>query len=76
MAGGGDGDDDASVGGAGLVGGVVYSGLGLALAGGGHLPLPQVGQLAQAVLDGAGPVFGELLVVGVVGHVVGVPHDV
>ena len=73
---GGDGDDDAAVGGAGLVGGVVDGGLGLALAGDGIRPRSQIGEFGQPVAHGLGPVLRQLLVVGVVGDVVGVPHDV
>ena len=40
------------------------------------MPGVEVGELGETVLDGGGAVLGELLVVGVVGDVVGVPHDV
>ena len=74
-AGGGQGDLDSSVGGAGLVAGVLDLGLGLALAGDGCLPLVELGELFEAGLDGVGSFLGEGLVVGVVLDVVGVPHN-
>ena len=57
-AGGGQGDFDASVGGAGLVGGVLDLGLGLALAGDGCLPLVELGELLESGLDGVGALLG------------------
>ena len=66
---------DASVGGAGLVGGVLDLGLGLAFARYAGLPLVEAGELFEAGLDGVGAFLGQGLVVGVVLDVVGVAHD-
>ena len=74
-AGGGQGDLDSSVGGSGLVGGVLDLGLALALAGHAGLPLVQLGELLELGFDGVGAFVGEGLVVGVVLDVVGVAHD-
>ena len=73
--GGGQGDLDASVDGAGLVGGVLDTGLGLAFSGDGYLPHVELGELLEAGFDGVGAFLGQGLVVGVVLDVVDVAHD-